>query len=100
VVAPAAAVETPAPTPRLAQIIPPDLAREYRKALDESLNHVQNALDMLGKRNLTAEQRDAVEGIRDFQMQAKQAREDDLVTAVSLAKRADSLAKDLLDRLH
>jgi hypothetical protein len=97
-VAPPAAIETPV-TPRIAQIFTPEQLRENNKILDESLERVQRALEALGKRNLTAEQRDRVEQIRDFQMQAKQAREEDLVTAVSLAKHADLLAKDLLDRL-
>jgi hypothetical protein len=56
-------------------------------------------LDGVAKRNLTAEQRNRVAQIRDFQTQAKQARVEDLVTAVSLAKHADLLAKDLLDSL-
>jgi hypothetical protein len=60
---------------------------------------VQRALDGVARKNLTAEQRNRVMQIRDFQTQAKQARVDDLVTAVSLAKHADGLAKDLLDSL-
>jgi hypothetical protein len=98
VVAPPAAIEAPT-TPRIAQIFTPEQLRENNRILDESLERVQKALEALGKRNLTAEQKDRVEQIRDFQMQAKQAREEDLMTAVSLAKHADLLAKDLLDRL-
>ncbi len=37
--------------------------------------------------------------IRTFQKQAEQAREQDLVTAVSLARRAEVLAQDLVGRL-
>jgi hypothetical protein len=98
VATPPAAVEPPA-TPRIAQIIPPEQSREYNKTLDEMLDRVQRALDGFAKRNLTAEQRERMEQIRDFQTQAKQARVEDLVTAVNLAKHADVLAKDLLDRL-
>lgn len=94
-----AAIEPPA-TPKLAQIFSPDQRREYNKILDASLERVQTELEALAKRNLSKEQKDQVERIREFQTQAKQAREDDLVTAVSLAKRADQLAQDLLDRLH
>jgi len=96
--APPVASEMPA-TPKIAQIFTPEQLRENVKALDDSLDHVQRALETLGKRNLTAEQRDRVGQIHELEMQAKQAREQDLVTAVSLAKRADALAKDLLDRL-
>jgi hypothetical protein len=99
VVVPPAAVETTPATPKIAQIFTPDQLRENNRILDESLDRVQKALEALGKRNLTAEQKERVAQIRDFQTQAKQAREEDLVTAVSLAKHADLLAKDLLDRL-
>jgi len=96
--APPAAIETPA-TPRIAQIFTPAQLRENNRILDESLDRVERALEALGKRNLNTEQKDRVAQIRDFQKQAKQAREEDLVTAVSLAKHADLLAQDLLNRL-
>jgi hypothetical protein len=50
-------------------------------------------------RKLTADQDSLVVRIRTFVMQAEQAREQDLVTAVSLARRADLLAQDLAGRL-
>jgi hypothetical protein len=56
-------------------------------------------LTKVAGRNLTAEQRDTAKLIQTFLSQAEQAREQDLVTAVNLAKRADLLAKDLLERL-
>ena len=52
-----------------------------------------------GKKNLGAEERDTMEKITAFQKQAVQAREEDLVTAVNYARRADLLAKDLLAHL-
>jgi len=60
---------------------------------------VTEALKTAGKKNLSAEQRDTVQTITAFQKQAVQAREEDLVTAVNYAKRADVLAKELLARL-
>jgi hypothetical protein len=48
---------------------------------------------------LNADQQSIVNRIKTFQQQALQEREQDLVAAVSLAKRADSLARDLLGRL-
>lgn len=96
--APAPAADTPAP-PKLGQIFTADERREYNRVLDESLERVKKALDTLAARSLTADQTDALERIRSFQKQAEQAREQDLVTAVSLARRADLLAKDLLERL-
>jgi hypothetical protein len=95
---PPAPVE-PLATPRIGQIFTQEQLRENNKILDEMLERVQTALDKFAKKNLTAEQRNRVAQIRDFQTQAKQARVEDLVTAVSLAKHADLLAKDLLDRL-
>jgi hypothetical protein len=95
---PPVAVETPA-TPKLAQIFTPEQLRENNRIIDESLDHVQKLLDALGKKNLTADQKNREGLIRDLEMQARQMREGDLASAVSLAKRADQLAKDLLDHL-
>jgi hypothetical protein len=60
---------------------------------------VRKALVIVAGKNLNAEQTENANRIRTFQKQAEQAREQDLVTAVSLARRADLLAKDLLDHL-
>jgi hypothetical protein len=60
---------------------------------------VRKALAKLAGKNLTADQKNTAERVQTYLSQAEQAREQDLVTAVSLAKRADLLAKDLLERL-
>jgi hypothetical protein len=93
-----AAPESPAP-PQLAQIYTPDEKRESNRTLDESLDRVNRNLASIEGRNLTPEQKDTLERIRTFKKQAEQAREQDLLTAVSLARRADLLAKDLLEHL-
>jgi hypothetical protein len=93
-----ATVEPPA-APKIAQIFTPDQLREYTREYTDSVDRVQKILETLAKRSLTAEQHDKMVQIRDFLMQARQAKEQDLVTAVSLAKHADILAKDLVDRL-
>ena len=92
------APESPAP-PRLAQMFTPEEQRENTHILDECLERVNRALAHVEGRNLTPEQKEIAERIRTFRKQAEQAREQDLLTAVSLAKRADLLAKDLLERL-
>jgi hypothetical protein len=95
-------VKPPAPTtpqPRLGQIFTAEQLREYTRALEESLDRVRRALGVLDRKPLNREQSDIRNRIRTFQKQAEQAREQDLVTAVSLARRADLLAKDLLERL-
>jgi hypothetical protein len=56
-------------------------------------------LETLARRNLAADQREKMAQIREFLTQAKQAREQDLMTAVNLARHADTLAKDLIGRL-
>jgi hypothetical protein len=90
--------ESPAP-PKLAQMFTPEELRQNTRILDESLERVNRALAIVEGKNLTAEQKEIAERIRTFRKQAEQAREQDLLTAVSLARRADLLAKDLLERL-
>jgi len=84
------------PTPKIGQIFTAEQTREYTKELDESLDRVRKRLATLGARRLNADEMITMERIRTFQKQAEQARQEDLVTAVSLAKRADQLAQDLL----
>jgi hypothetical protein len=90
--------DAPAP-PQLGQIFTPDQTREYNRTLNDSLDRVRKALAVVAGKNLNAEQSEIANRIRTFERQAEQAREQDLVTAVSLARRADLLAQDLLDRL-
>ena len=90
--------ETP-PGPRIAQLFTPDQQREYNRSLDESLERVKRALMIVSGKSLTAEQNEIANKIRTFQKQAEEARDQDLLTAVTLAKRADVLAQDLLERL-
>ena len=97
--APPPPVPEPAPSPRLGQIFTADQSREYNRALDESLNRVRAVLAAAANRRLTPDQDGVVVRIKTFVMQAEQAREQDLVTAVNLAKRADLLAQDLAGRL-
>jgi hypothetical protein len=90
----------PPPGPRLGQIFTADQLREYNRTLDESLTRVRTVLAVAASKSLTAEQAGMVTRIRTFVMQAEQARQQDLVTAVSLARRAALLAQDLNDRLR
>ena len=95
---PAPQPEAP-PLPKLGQIFTAAQLREYNQALDQSLERVRRALTIAAGKNLNANQSQIVNRIRTFQKQAEQAREQDLVTAVNLARRADLLARDLLERL-
>ncbi len=87
------------PTPRLGQIFTAEQLREYNRALDESLDRVRRVLGTVAGRNLNPELAEIVSRIQTFQKQAEQAREQDLVTAVNLARRADLLAQNLAKRL-
>jgi hypothetical protein len=98
-VSPGPVTPEPPVTPRLAQMYTPEERRENTRVLDESLDRVNRILIIVEGKNLTADQKAEAERIRTFRKQAEQAREQDLPTAVSLAKRADLLAKDLLERL-
>jgi hypothetical protein len=97
----------PIPTPtdqpppiRLGQIYTPDQQREYNRTIDEALNRVNRVLETLAKKNLNAGQQEEVGRITTFKKQAEQAREaQDLMTAASLAQRADTFAQDLLARI-
>ncbi len=93
-----APAETPA-APRLAQMFTPEQLRDNTRALDESLGEVNRILTIVEGKNLTAEQKETVLRIRTLRKQAEQVREQDLMTAVILAKRADLFAKDLLEHL-
>jgi hypothetical protein len=90
----------PQPPPRLGQILSPEQTREYNRTLEESLDRVRKVLAVLTKKNLSADQAEILNRIQVFQKQAEDARvERDLVKAVSLARRADVLAKDLQDHV-
>ena len=101
---PKPAVTTPPteqpPPPKLGPLYSPDELRQYNRAIDESLGRVKRALDSLSRKNLNPDQQADVNRIMIFQRQAEQAREaQDLLTAKSLAERADLLAQDLLGRV-
>ena len=92
--------ETPSvPAFKLAQILTPEESRRNTQELEQYTESVKRALTKVAGRNLTAEQKDIAERVQTYLTQAEQAREQDLVTAVNLARRADLLAKDLLERL-
>jgi len=63
------------------------------------MESVKRQLLRVAGKNLNAEQQDIADRVRTYLTQAEQARDKDLVTAVNLARRADLLAKDLVERL-
>jgi hypothetical protein len=92
--------ETPsAPALRLSQILSPEESKRSNQELDQYTDSAKKSLTMAAGKISTPEQKDIAERVQTYLTQAEQAREQDLVTAVNLARRADLLAKDLLDRL-
>ena len=87
------------PPPRLGQVFTAEQLRDFNRSYDDSLDRVRKAVAAMEKKALNAEQAQMLESIRAFQKQAEQAHEQDLLTAVNLARRADLLARDLLGRL-
>ena len=92
--------ETPsAPALRLSQILTPEESRRNTQELEKYTESVKSSLAKVAGKNLTPELKDIAERVQTYLSQAEQARDQDLVTAVNLARRADLLAKDLVDRL-
>jgi hypothetical protein len=93
-------VETP-PVTRLGQSYTPDELRQYTRSIEDSMGRARRALDALAQKRLNGDQQGEVNRITTFLKQAEQARDaQDLLTAVSLAQRADTLAQDLLGRIQ
>jgi hypothetical protein len=96
---PAPSENPPAPALRLSQILTPEESRRNTQELDQYMESVKKQLLRVAGKNLNAEQQDIADRVRTYLTQAEQARDKDLVTAVNLARRADLLAKDLVERL-
>lgn len=89
----------PQPEFRLGQALTPEELRANNALIDRHLQYATKALDSIGNRRLTNEQKSSAAQIRGFMDQARQMRTTDVLRARSLAERADVLAQDLLSRL-
>jgi hypothetical protein len=94
-----ATAEQPVQPPKLGPMFTPDQRRELLRELDDHMEHVRRAIEILSAKNLNQAQIDDRNKITTFQKQAEQYRDQDLVSAVNLARRADLLAQDLLERV-
>ncbi len=81
-------------------MLTPEQTREYNRTIDESLDRVRKIVATMSRRTLTPDQTEILNRVLVFQRQAEENRAQDLMVAVSLAKRADVLAKDLQDRVQ
>jgi hypothetical protein len=97
---PEAAPQPAQPQPQLTQLLSPRERQLYNQAIDEALRSVQRNLSLLAGKKLTGEQSVNLERVHAFVRQARQSRAADLVTARSLAQRADLLARDLVTSLR
>jgi len=85
---------------RLGQTLTPEEQRANNALIDQHLRHAIRALESLGDRPLTDEQKATVAQIHGFIAQARQMRSTDVVRARSLAERADTLTQDLVARVR
>lgn len=85
----------PPPVPRLTQLLTPEEERKFNQEIDESLQRARRNLALISQRALSAEQQIVLERVHAFLQQTIEIRPLDLVTARSLAQRADLLARDL-----
>jgi hypothetical protein len=102
------------PAPPVVEVVPPPVIaspkpttifsaeerRQMNQEIDQRLDRVRKALARVeGRTNLSAELAGLANQARNFMMNTEQTRVQDLVTAVSLAQRADFYAMELVQRL-
>lgn len=85
----------PPPMPRLTQLLTPEEERKYNQEIDNSLERARQNAALIAQRPLKPEQQVVLERVHAFLQQTVEVRTLDLVTARSLAQRADLLARDL-----
>ncbi|MBK7931507.1 MAG: hypothetical protein IPJ98_29745 [Bryobacterales bacterium] len=86
--------QPPAP-PKLVQLLTPAEQRRYQQEMERYLRNAEAIVAAAGTRALNTQQADLVVRIRAFAQQARDQRDQDLMTARNLAMRADVLARDL-----
>ena len=98
---PAQAPAQPPPTPpALGQILTPQQQTEFRRSYQQSAQAARQALSQLSGRALTRDQADTANRIRSFLIQADEAQPKDPSTAAQLARRAEILARDLINSIR
>ena len=90
----------PPPPPAFGQILTPQQQTEFRRSYQESAQFARQTLTQLSGRPLTRDQADTANRIRSFLSQADEAQSKDPSVAAQLARRAELLARDLLNSFH
>jgi hypothetical protein len=93
-------VQPAPPKPALGQILTQQQQAEARKAYLASSQSARQALARIQGRALTRDQADSANRVRSFLSQAEEAQAKDPATAAQLARRAELLARDLVNNLQ
>ncbi|MBM3738797.1 MAG: hypothetical protein FJW39_23730 [Acidobacteria bacterium] len=97
---PPAAGTPPAPPPQLTAIVSPEEQQRLNTAIDQSVKNAETDLARVGDRRLRGQQGANLRRAKSFLRQAQETRGDDLATALALAQRAETLARDLAASLR
>ncbi len=92
---PPAPADERTPVPKLTQFLTPEQRWQYNQEIDERLLRIRGTLAKLSKQTLSESQMVLLDRVRSFVKQTVETRGTDLVTARSLAHRADLLAQEL-----
>ena len=92
-----APAQPPPPPPAFGQILTPQQQTEFRRSYQQSAQFARQTLSQLSGRALSRDQADTANRIRSFLSQADEAQSKDPSVAAQLARRAELLARDLLN---
>ena len=86
--------------PQLTQVLTDDQQRDFKAHIHDSLDSANRNLGSIGNRQLSTQQETMRNQVLSFIKEAQEAIKTDLVTARSLAERADLLSRDLVKNLR
>jgi hypothetical protein len=89
--------QPPAPPPAFGQILTPQQQTAFRRSYQQSAQSARQTLSQLSGRALSRDQADTANRIRSFLSQADETQSKDPSVAAQLARRAELLARDLLN---
>jgi len=95
-----APAQPPPSPPAFGQILTPQQQTEFRRSYQQSAQFARQTLRELSGRPLTRDQADTANRIRSFLSQADEAQSKDPSAAAQLARRAELLARDLVNSFH
>jgi hypothetical protein len=81
-------------------MLSPEERAELTQSLDRNLSNARQAMSRLSGHSLTTEQSQTVSLVQSLLAQADKARHSDLTVAAQLARRAELLARDLLNSVR